>query len=132
MKKILLTLTIAVGLAGTNASAQKVTYPTPAWNRTTAADQNHGSLTERGAAVFNNWCSICHSRDLRNAPGTRSLQYKYQGKLPAALQDRQDLTAASVKFYVRKGVATMPFFRKTEINDADLDALAAYLSRAKR
>jgi (+)-pinoresinol hydroxylase len=99
---------------------------------TTAADQNRGSLTERGAAVFNNWCSVCHSKDARNAPGTRSLQFKYQGKLPAALEDRRDLTAEFVKLCVRKGVATMPFFRKTEISDADLDALAAYLSQAKR
>ena len=94
--------------------------------------ENRGSPVERGAAVFNNSCSICHSEDVRNAPGTRSLQYKYQGKLPAALEDRTDLTPAFVKLCVRKGVATMPFFRKTEISDADLDALAAYLSQAKR
>jgi (+)-pinoresinol hydroxylase len=132
MKKALVTLTIVLGFIVTNARAQQATYPTPAWNRSTAANQTNGSLTERGAAVFNNWCSICHSKDAKNAPGTQSLQYKYQEKLPAALEDRQDLTVASVKFYVRKGVATMPFFRKTEISDADLDALAAYLSHAKR
>jgi (+)-pinoresinol hydroxylase len=45
---------------------------------------------------------------------------------------RRHLTAEFVKLYVRSGVATMPFFRKTEISDADLDALAAYLSHAKR
>ena len=33
------------------------------------------------------------------------------------------------KFFVRKGVSIMPFFRKTEVTDADLDALAAYLAR---
>jgi hypothetical protein len=33
------------------------------------------------------------------------------------------------KAFVRKGVSVMPFFRKTEIGDADLDALAAYLAR---
>jgi mono/diheme cytochrome c family protein len=102
----------------------------PSWSRTTAAAQS-GSLTERGAAVFNNWCSVCHGKDPANAPGTRSLQFKYQGKLPAALEERHDLTAPAVKVFVRKGVATMPFFRKTEISDADLDALAAYLSQKK-
>jgi mono/diheme cytochrome c family protein len=132
MKKALLTLAMILGFVATNARAQKATYTTPAWNRSTAANEKQGSPTERGAAVFNNWCSVCHSKDIRNAPGTQSLQYKYQGKLQAALEDRHDLTAASVKFYVRKGVATMPFFRKTEISDADLDALAAYLSRSKR
>jgi mono/diheme cytochrome c family protein len=34
-----------------------------------------------------------------------------------------------VKTFVRNGVSIMPFFRKTEISDADLDAIAAYLTR---
>jgi (+)-pinoresinol hydroxylase len=134
MRRALILPALAAGalLAMTvNARAQQAKFPTPAWNRTTAADEKHGTPVERGAAVFNNWCAVCHSKDLRNAPGTQSLQFKYQGKLPAALEDRRDLTAKSVKYYVRKGVATMPFFRKTEINDTDLDALAAYLSHGK-
>jgi len=131
MKKSLVTLAMAAGLA-VGARAQQASYPAPSWSRTKAADQKGGSPVERGAAVFNNWCSVCHSKDIKNAPGTQSLQYKYQGKLPAALEDRRDLTANSIKFFVRKGVATMPFFRKTEIGDADLDALAAYLSQAKQ
>lgn len=132
MKQALLTLAAALTLVVTSARAQQPSYPTPAWNRAIAADQKRGSPVERGAAVFNNLCSVCHSKDVRNAPGTRSLQFKYQGKLPTALEDRTDLTAAFVKLCVRKGVATMPFFRKTEISDNDLDALAAYLSQAKR
>jgi len=134
MKQALVTLAMAAGalvVMTASAVAQQASFPAPAWSRTTAAAQNRGSLTERGAAVFNNWCTVCHGKDVKNAPGTQSLQYKYQGKLPAALEERRDLTAKSVKFYVRKGVATMPFFRKTEIVDADLDALAAYLSQGK-
>jgi (+)-pinoresinol hydroxylase len=131
MKKTLLSLAMALGLVA-SAAAQQAGHPIPAWNRTTAADPNRGSLTERGAALFNNWCTVCHGRDLRTSPGTQSLQYKYQGKLPAALEDRRDLTSDFVKLYVRKGVATMPFFRKIEISDSDLDALAAYLSQSKR
>ncbi|HUL82727.1 MAG TPA: c-type cytochrome [Gammaproteobacteria bacterium] len=109
--------------------AQDAPSPVAAWSRTKAADETRGSPTERGAAVFNNWCSACHSHGPANAPGTTSLQFKYQGKLPAALEDRKDLTVEQVKFYVRNGVATMPHFRKTEVGDADLDALAAYLTR---
>jgi mono/diheme cytochrome c family protein len=131
MKKSLVTWAMAASLA-VGARAQQATYPAPTRSRTKAADQKGGSPVERGAAVFNNWCSVCHSKDIKNAPGTQSLQYKYAGKLPAALEDRRDLTANSIKFFVRKGVATMPFFRKTEIGDADLDALAAYLSQAKQ
>jgi mono/diheme cytochrome c family protein len=105
--------------------------PTAAWNRTRAITQSAGTPAERGAAVFNNWCTACHDKNPASGSGTRSLQNKYQGKVPAALEERTDLTPSAVKFAVRQGVATMPFFRKTEINDADLDALVVYLA-AKR
>jgi mono/diheme cytochrome c family protein len=109
--------------------AQEASFPIAAWSRTTAEPEDRGSPAERGAAVFNNWCGACHARGPLNAPGTNSLQFKYQGSIPAALEERRDLTADLVKFYVRAGVATMPQFRKTEVSDADLDALAAYLTR---
>jgi len=111
------------------AAAQDAPFPIAAWSRTQAAPEDNGALAERGAAVFNNWCSACHSRGPMNAPGTVSLQHKYQGSLPAALEDREDLTAELIAFYVRNGVATMPFYRPTEISDADLEALAAYLAK---
>jgi len=120
----------AVGLASTTAAlAQEPPFPIAAWSRTTASAEDKGSPVERGAAVFNNWCSACHSRGPQNAPGTASLQNKYQGSVPAALQDRRDLTADLVKFFVRNGVAMMAPLRKTEVSDADLDALAAYLTQ---
>jgi mono/diheme cytochrome c family protein len=113
--------------APSRAAAQDVPFPIAAWSRTTAAVEDAGEPTTRGAAVFNNWCSACHSRGPLNAPGTTSLQNKYQGALPAALEDRTDLTVDIIELYVRNGIATMPFYRKTEISDADLTALAAYL-----
>ena len=120
----------AVGLASTTAAlAQEPPFPIAAWSRTTASAEDKGSPTERGAAVFNNWCSACHSRGPQNAPGTASLQNKYQGSVPAALQDRRDLTPDLVKFFVRNGVAMMAPLRKTEVSDADVDALAAYLTQ---
>jgi cytochrome c5 len=103
--------------------------PVAAWSRTLAAPEDRGTPAERGAAVFNNWCSACHSRDVRNAPGTTSLRFKYQDKVPAALEDRRDLTPQSIALFVRQGVAMMPFSRKTEVSDADLNALIAYLTR---
>ena len=111
--------------------AQDAPFPIAAWSRTAAGVEDRGAAVERGAAVFNNWCSACHSRGPANAPGTTSLQFKYQGTIPAALEDRQDLTADLVKFFVRNGVATMPQFRKAEVADADVDALAAYLTRPR-
>ena len=113
------------------AVAQTPTVPTPAWSRIAAVPQHSGTPVERGAAVFNNWCAACHSRDLRNAPGTRSLNFKYQGEFPGALEDRRDLTGTAITFFVRQGVATMPFYRKTEISDPDLQALIAYLTRPR-
>jgi mono/diheme cytochrome c family protein len=111
------------------AAAQEAPFPVAAWSRTTASVEDRGSPVERGAAVFNNWCSACHSRGPQNAPGTTSLQFKYQGSVPAALEERRDLTPDLVKLFVRNGVATMAPFRKTEVSDADLDALAAYLTQ---
>jgi mono/diheme cytochrome c family protein len=118
-------------LTGSTSLAQDAPFPIAAWSRTKAADEDRGTPLERGAAVFNNWCSACHSHGPLNAPGTSSLQFKYQGALPAALEDRKDLTVQQIKFYVRNGVAMMAPFRKTEVGDADLDALAAYLTRPR-
>lgn len=127
MKRIVVAVSLA--LAGGVVIAQDA--PIPAWSRTKAAVEDRGTPVERGVAVFNNWCSACHSRGPQNAPGTSSLQFKYQGSLPAALEDRTDLTADQVKFYVRNGVAMMAPFRKVEVGDADLEALAAYLTRRR-
>ena len=119
----------AVVALSSTAFAQAPQFPIAAWSRTTAAAEDSGSPVERGAAVFNNWCSACHSRGPQNAPGTTSLQAKYQGSVPAALEDRRDLTPDLVKFFVRNGVAMMAPLRKTEVSDADLEALAAYLTQ---
>ncbi len=138
MKMPSLYAAIAVGIFSATVFAsmvfaQQQTAPaTPAWSRTTAARQTTGTPAERGAAVFNNWCSACHSRDTRNAAGTRSLQFKYEGRLPAALEDRRDLTAKTIELAVRQGAPYMSIFRKTEISDADLQALTAYLTQSKQ
>jgi len=63
-------------------------------------------------------------------PGTVSLMAR--GQKPAVLEERTDLTATAIKTFVRHGVLFMPTFRKTEISDADLDAIAAYLTRNNR
>ena len=127
---VIAALCVAMTLAA-RAAAQDAPFPIPSWSRTTAGNETSGSAAERGAAVFNNWCSACHSRGPANAPGTTSLQNKYQGSVPAALEDRTDLTAEVVTLFVRSGVATMPFYRKTEIDDAELAALVAYLVRPR-
>lgn len=84
----------------------------------------------RGKAVYDYWCLTCHG-DGEQYPGTAALRVKYDGQLPAVLEHREDLVPEVVKAFVRSGVSVMPFFRKTEITDADLDALAAYLSATR-
>jgi (+)-pinoresinol hydroxylase len=84
------------------------------------------SQIERGHKVFQKWCYPCHGPGA-GRPGTASLAAR--GQKPAALEERTDLTPAMIKTFVRHGVSFMPTFRKTEISDADLDAIAAYLAK---
>jgi len=84
------------------------------------------SQIERGPKVYDKWCFPCHGTGV-GKPGTASLAAR--GQKPAVLEERTDLTAPAIKIFVRHGVLFMPTFRKTEISDADLDAIAAYLTR---
>lgn len=86
-------------------------------------------LIARGEAVFNYWCRACHGPEMTK-PGTAALAVKYRGSLPAALAERTDMTPDVVKHWVREGISMMPFFRPTEISNADLEALARYLTRS--
>ena len=79
-----------------------------------------------GGKIFDKWCGDCHST--AEGPGSRALQRKHRGALPAILEQRSDLRPNYVKLAVRHGVSFMPSFRKTEISDADLTLLAAYLA----
>jgi (+)-pinoresinol hydroxylase len=81
-----------------------------------------------GERVYQHWCAPCHAPGPGH-PGTQSLQLKYAGKLPADLLERTDLPAQAVATFVRQGVLLMAPFRKTEITDAELAALAAYVAR---
>jgi (+)-pinoresinol hydroxylase len=81
-----------------------------------------------GQAVYEHWCAPCHAPG-QGHPGTQSLQLKYKGQLPAVLLDRTDLMPQTVSTFVRQGVLLMAPFRKTEITDAELSALSAYVAR---
>ena len=83
---------------------------------------------ERGKTVYEHWCAPCHAEGPGH-PGTQSLQLKYNGSIPAVLMERTDLPAETIKTFVRQGILSMAPFRKTEITDAELDDLAAYLTQ---
>jgi mono/diheme cytochrome c family protein len=82
-----------------------------------------------GKQVYDKWCAPCHAPG-PDHPGTTALDALYKGSKPGALIERTDLTPPVIRQFVRKGVSVMPFFRKTEISDAELNALATFLSKA--
>jgi mono/diheme cytochrome c family protein len=93
-----------------------------------AVAQNAEPDLKAGKATFVKWCAPCHGEGIYMT-GTNALRAKYKDAKPALLEQRTDLTPEFVKGFVRKGAGLMAPFRKTEISDAELDALAAYLSR---
>ncbi len=85
-----------------------------------------GADVETGRTVFQHWCLPCHGEGPGH-PGTAALDAKYNGAKAALLEQRTDLTVPFVKTMVRQGISVMAPFRKSEITDAELDALANYL-----
>ena len=89
-----------------------------------------------GKVVFDKWCAPCHgalapqhTMFVNGAlPGTAALAVKYQGKVPAVLEQRTDLKPAYIRTVVRHGLYGMPITRKTEISDAELDGVISYLT----
>lgn len=82
----------------------------------------------QGQIVYEHWCAPCHAAGMEH-PGTMALATKYKDQqIPAVLIDRTDMTPEFIKQFVRHGVSIMPFFRKTEISDKELDALAKYIA----
>jgi (+)-pinoresinol hydroxylase len=90
---------------------------------------------EQGKRIYDYWCATCHGSALGlpgfdGLPGTQQLRIKYRGtNVPPVLEERIDLVPEFVKTIVRQGVSFMPHFRKTEISDEELDAIAAFLTR---
>ncbi len=85
---------------------------------------------ELGRQVYTQWCAICHEAGPGMA-GTEALERKYKGELPPLLRERDDLTPETIESFVREGVKSMPYFRKTEISDEELATLGLYLTEAR-
>lgn len=92
-----------------------------------AAGAQDDEQLEKGEEVYEYWCEPCHG-DGPGHPGTAALEVLYDGQKPALLTQRTDLVPALTRTFVRNGVSIMPFFRKTEISDEELEALARYLA----
>ena len=94
-------------------------------------------LVAVGKAKFAYACAPCHAAGPGDdgkplLPGTQQLQWKYKGEKPALLEQRTDLPADLLKTFVRRGSWSMPAFRKTEVTDAEIVAIAAYLAQAAK
>lgn len=97
--------------------------------------QSGESDLARGARVFTRVCAPCHGEGpgtdgAAQLPGTAALGARYQGRVPAALERRDDLSFEFLREVVRHGVGAMPMFRATEVSDRDLEAIARYLKDA--
>jgi len=94
----------------------------------TADDAALTPQQQQGKRAYNHICVYCHSPGVW---GTNRLS-KRMDKEHAVLENRTDLSAAMVQTVVRTGIGSMPPLRKSELSDADLAAVAAYLTRQNR
>ncbi|MBK6674207.1 MAG: cytochrome c [Proteobacteria bacterium] len=102
-----------------------------------AAAAQDAATVANGKVLFTRLCAACHGADRSDQgramlPGTDALRIKYKGQLPALLEQRTDLTPDVIRTFVRRGTWSMPPFRKTEISDAGIDAVSAYIADAAR
>ncbi len=103
----------------------------------TTANAQDADLVLKGQAVFKHSCAPCHGVGAGDdgramLPASQSLQLKYRGEKSQFLEDRQDLPYPVLRTFVRRGSWSMPGFRKTEVSDADVEAIAAYLAQSAR
>jgi mono/diheme cytochrome c family protein len=94
------------------------------------------TAVQRGNAKFEHSCAPCHGAGVGDdgramLPGTDALRIKYKGSnppVPPLLEQRTDLTAPVIKVFVRHGSFSMPPFRPTELTDAEITDIAAYIA----
>jgi mono/diheme cytochrome c family protein len=80
------------------------------------------------AAQFKELCGMCHQT---NGMGVGILARRPGDTSKGLLEDRTDISAAFVKVVVRNGIVNMPRISRGEVSDAQLDAIASYLSKGK-
>jgi mono/diheme cytochrome c family protein len=102
-----------------------------------SAHAQDSPAVERGNAKYQYTCAPCHGAGpgddgRKMLPGTDALRIKYKGKVPALLEARTDLSAKVLRVFVRRGSWSMPPFRPTELTDAEIEDIAAYLAKSSR
>ena len=92
-----------------------------------AAESGLTADQEQGRALFNESCSYCHSE----RGHATTLLGKRLGAENAVLEKRTNLSTDLIRHVVRHGINSMPWYRRSELSDRDLDSIAAYLTRAR-
>jgi mono/diheme cytochrome c family protein len=80
---------------------------------------------DEGRKLFQATCIHCHGAKVW---GTLALERRL-GADQGLLEKRTNLLAPFVKSVVRNGLGSMPAYRRTELTDAEVDAIADYLTR---
>ncbi|MBX5460345.1 MAG: cytochrome c [Steroidobacteraceae bacterium] len=93
-----------------------------------AAEPKLTARQEQGQALYRSTCLHCHGERVW---GTFTLGRRL-GANNALLENRTDLVRPYVEAVIRKGVGSMPPYRRTELSDAEVEAIADYLSRNTR
>ena len=95
--------------------------------RALAAEPTLNADQDKGRTLFNESCSFCH-----NERGhATTLLAKRLGPDNAVLEKRTDLSIELIRHVVRHGINSMPWYRRAELSDRDLDSIAAYLTRTR-
>jgi mono/diheme cytochrome c family protein len=79
----------------------------------------------KGKDVFDQYCAACHGTG--DTPGSVQLG-RTRGKDKALLTERKDLAPDYVEYIVRHGLKSMPPFAPSDLDQAKLKALVAFLT----
>jgi mono/diheme cytochrome c family protein len=86
------------------------------------------SAMETGERIYLARCEYCHGEGPQKG-GTMMLHRRYGESKPAVLHQRIDLLPEYIRNVVRTNTPGMTPVRITEVNEEELDALIAFLTR---
>jgi mono/diheme cytochrome c family protein len=90
-----------------------------------AAERKLTDGQAQGRALFNENCLLCHGE----RGHATTLLGKRLGPEKSVLDRRTNLNAELVRHVVRHGINSMPWYRRAELSDRDLESIIGYLTR---
>lgn len=92
-----------------------------------AENERLNAKQEEGKALYEATCIYCH-----NARGFAT--ERLRTRLPedrSVLTERTDFDPAYIRTIVRNGLASMPAYTPTDLNESQIEAIAEYLNRKR-